>query len=126
MSSVTRQLQEKTFAPSLELSGDGEQLVVFGADRKIRVIRFRSGKLRRCYDESLAATQDLHKQAAEGSMFHLEAIDFGRRVAVERGLINDAEARDGRLGCCEWSTARPMPPHREKQGGVMVSRSTFG
>ena len=55
--------QEKTYAPSLEVSRDGEQLVVFAADKKIRVFRFRTVKLRRCYDESLAAIQEVHRQA---------------------------------------------------------------
>lgn len=84
--------KEKTFAPSLEISLDGTQFAAFGFDRKIRVFRFETGKLRRCYDESLAATQELHKQAAEGSMFHLEPIDFGRRVAIERGYLHDESA----------------------------------
>lgn len=69
--------------------------MTFAADKKIRVFRFTTGKLKRCYDESLAASQDLHRQAGEGSMFHLESIDFGRRVAVERGLLNDTEVRRG-------------------------------
>ena len=49
--------KEKVFALSLEVSIDGEQMVLYGSDKKIRVLRFRTGKLRRCYDESLAAAQ---------------------------------------------------------------------
>jgi peptidylprolyl isomerase domain and WD repeat-containing protein 1 len=45
--------RSKTRACSLELSADGEQMVCFCEDSTVRVWKFRSGKLRRTYDESV-------------------------------------------------------------------------
>jgi len=82
--------RSKTRACSLELSADGEQMVCFCEDSTVRVWRFRSGKLRRTYDESVEQVAAL--QAGEDPRFKLEAIDFGRRMATERELRKDAEA----------------------------------
>lgn len=56
----------------------------------MRVFRFQSGKLRRTYDESLTASNDL--QRGESELYNLEPIDFGRRMAGEKDLIADPEA----------------------------------
>ncbi|CAI9303586.1 unnamed protein product [Lactuca saligna] len=48
------------------------------------VILNRTGKLRRVYDESLENAQDL--QRSDVPLYRLEAIDFGRRMAVEREI----------------------------------------
>ena len=45
---------------------------------------FAKGKLRRVYDESLDAAQEL--QRGEAGLFKLEAIDFGRRVSIEKEI----------------------------------------
>ena len=58
--------------------------------RRVRVFKFQSGKLRRTYDESLAAANEL--QRGESEMYHLEAIDFGRRLAGEKELLADPQA----------------------------------
>lgn len=50
---------------------------------------FASGKLRRSYDESPEAAAELQRHG--GDALKLEPIDFGRRLAVERELIADAE-----------------------------------
>lgn len=44
-------------ALGLEVSADGEQLAVVAADWKVRVLRFRTGRLRCVLDESLEAAQ---------------------------------------------------------------------
>ncbi len=44
------------------------------------MFRFATGKLRRSYDESMEAAQDL--QRSGGDATKLDAIDFGRRLAV--------------------------------------------
>jgi len=80
----------KTQACSLELSADGEQIVCFCEDAAVRVWRFRSGKLRRTYDEAVEQAAAL--QGGESERFKLEAIDFGRRMATERELRKDPEA----------------------------------
>lgn len=83
-------------------------MALYCSDRRIRVLHFQTGKLRRVYDESLAvsmqslpysapvndhqgikhiltqAAQELQRSGAE--MFHLEDMDFGRRLAVEKEL----------------------------------------
>lgn len=51
----------KTHARSLEVSGDGSQFVALCADSRLRVFRFATGKLRRCYDESMEAAQELQR-----------------------------------------------------------------
>ena len=43
---------------------------------------FAKGKLRRVYDETLDAAQEL--QRGEAGLFKLEAIDFGRRISIEK------------------------------------------
>ncbi|CAI9105574.1 OLC1v1004522C1 [Oldenlandia corymbosa var. corymbosa] len=72
----------KTTASSIEVSADGLQFSVTSPDRRIRVFWFRTGKLRRVYDESLEVAQDL--QRSDAALYRLEAIDFGRRMAVEK------------------------------------------
>mmetsp|Transcript_7219 Transcript_7219/g.26559 ORF Transcript_7219/g.26559 Transcript_7219/m.26559 type:complete len:683 (-) Transcript_7219:1570-3618(-) len=68
----------------LEVSPDGEQFVTVTDDRRIRVFRFQSGKIRRQYDESLKAANQ--QQKSEQEIYRLEDIDFGRRMAIEREL----------------------------------------
>ncbi|GMF58391.1 unnamed protein product [Phytophthora fragariaefolia] len=77
----------KTYATSVDVSADGKSFVVTAKDCHIRVFRFATGKMRRKYDESLAVFEDAQ---ADGTI-HLDAIDFGRRAAVERELANSDE-----------------------------------
>lgn len=72
----------KTTVSAIEVSPDGNQFSVTSPDRMIRVFWFRTGKKRRVYDESLQVAQDL--QRSDSPLYHLEAIDFGRRMAVEK------------------------------------------
>lgn len=53
-------------------------------DIQVRVFRFLTGKLWRQYDESLQTYFDIQKD--ESSPYHLDDIDFGKRMAVEREL----------------------------------------
>jgi peptidylprolyl isomerase domain and WD repeat-containing protein 1 len=74
----------KTSVSAIEVSNDGGQFVVTSPDHRIRVFWFKTGKLRRVYDESLEVAQDL--QRSDVPLYHLEAIDFGRRMAVEKEI----------------------------------------
>ncbi|GLT63846.1 hypothetical protein SLA2020_363790 [Shorea laevis] len=74
----------KTTISAIEVSPDGKQFSITSPDRRIRVFWFRTGKLRRVYDESLEVAQDL--QRSDAPMYRLEAIDFGRRMAVEKEI----------------------------------------
>jgi hypothetical protein len=58
--------------------------------RRVRLFAFRTGKLKRTYDESPEAAAEV--QRSEAPLFHLEPIDFGRRMAVERELLGDPAA----------------------------------
>ncbi|KAK9734540.1 hypothetical protein RND81_04G146600 [Saponaria officinalis] len=74
----------KTAVSALEVSPDGKQFSVTSPDRRIRVFWYKTGKLRRVYDESLEVAQDL--QRSDAPMYRLDAIDFGRRMAVEKQI----------------------------------------
>lgn len=74
----------KTAISALEISPDGKQFVATSPDRRIRVFWFDTGKLRRTYDESLEVAQDL--QRSDAPLYRLDAIDFGRRMAVEKEI----------------------------------------
>ncbi|KAK1082892.1 Peptidyl-prolyl cis-trans isomerase cyp15, partial [Friedmanniomyces endolithicus] len=58
-------------------------------DRKDRVVDFASGKLHRTNDERSTIISEM-QQAGTLSSEPLEAVDFGRRIAVERELDNPA------------------------------------
>ncbi|KAL6276345.1 hypothetical protein ACE6H2_019946 [Prunus campanulata] len=77
-------LKCKTTVSSIEISPDGKQFSITSPDRRIRVFWFSTGKLRRVYDESLEVAQDL--QRSDVPLYQLEAIDFGRRMAVEKEI----------------------------------------
>lgn len=74
----------KTTVSSIEVSPDGKQFSITSPDRRIRIFWFKTGKLRRVYDESLEVAQDL--QRSDAPLYRLEAIDFGRRMAVEKEI----------------------------------------
>lgn len=78
----------KSVPSSLTISPTGHQFVMFSfPDRKVRVFDFPTAKLYRTYDESIATITEM-QQAGTLSSEPLEAIEFGRRIAVERELEN--------------------------------------
>lgn len=77
-------VKSKTTVSAIEISSDGNQFAITSPDRRIRVYWFKTGKVRRVYDESLEVAQDL--QRSDAPLYRLEAIDFGRRMAVEREI----------------------------------------
>jgi peptidylprolyl isomerase domain and WD repeat-containing protein 1 len=86
----------KTTAMSLDVSKDGTKFVLFGADRRIRILRYTTGKLIKTYDESLEASRELQKSGPEG--LRLDPIDFGRRVAMEKQLVKEVPHGGGGVG----------------------------
>eukprot|EP00656_Telonema_subtile_P016642 TRINITY_DN1880_c0_g1_i1.p1 TRINITY_DN1880_c0_g1~~TRINITY_DN1880_c0_g1_i1.p1 ORF type:complete len:626 (-),score=216.45 TRINITY_DN1880_c0_g1_i1:214-2091(-) len=73
----------------ITFSPDGSLFATHSPDLKVRVFRFETGKLYRMYDESTTQYQEAQKRSE--SMYKLDNIDFGRRMAVEReamGAIN--------------------------------------
>ena len=78
----------KSVPSSITISPTGKQFATVSfPDRKIRVFDFASGKLYRTYDESIATITEM-QQAGTLSSEPLEAVEFGRRMAVERELEN--------------------------------------
>ena len=70
---------------------------------------FVTGKLRRVYDETVDAAQEL--QRGDASMFKLEAIDFGRRISIEKEI--------------EGSDAAPLPNAVFDESGNFVIYATL-
>lgn len=74
------------------MSPAGDRFAIMSADRVVRVFAFESGKVVRVYDESLATYSAAQKDVA--NTHRLDAIDFGRRLAIERDI--DQDVRDGK------------------------------
>ncbi|RJE27162.1 Peptidyl-prolyl cis-trans isomerase [Aspergillus sclerotialis] len=79
--------KSKSTPVSLTISPSGHQFAAISfPDRQVRVFDFASGKLYRKYDESLGTITDM--QQAGTAIYHLDELEFGRRLAVERELEN--------------------------------------
>lgn len=86
--------KRKAVPSTLTFSPDYTQFVTTSScDRQVRVFQFLHGKLTRKYDESLVAAQEM--QQAETAIVHLDDVEFGRRLAVERELDSTALADMG-------------------------------
>eukprot|EP00398_MALV-I-01_sp_L67-1_P000791 gene791-61_t len=84
-------LKNKTYAQNLAVSPDGALFACNCEDGRVRVFRFATCKMFRGYDESL----EMYTTAQNDpnmSELHLDRIDFGRRMAVEKELIKSKEA----------------------------------
>jgi peptidylprolyl isomerase domain and WD repeat-containing protein 1 len=66
---------------NLCFSPDGELFVTMATDRKVRVFRFKTGKLYRVFDEGL----EIHKEQQQLNPV-ISHMEFGRRLAMERDL----------------------------------------
>ncbi|RMZ73875.1 peptidyl-prolyl cis-trans isomerase cyp15 [Pyrenophora seminiperda CCB06] len=77
--------KSKCVPSSLTMSPTGKQFTTFSfPDRKIRIFDFATGKLFRTYDESIETITAM--QQAGTAVQHLEDMEFGRRIGVEREL----------------------------------------
>ncbi|KAF2134124.1 peptidyl-prolyl cis-trans isomeras-like protein [Dothidotthia symphoricarpi CBS 119687] len=75
----------KCVPSSLTISPTGKQFSTFSfPDRKIRIFDFASAKLYRTYDESIETITAM--QQAGTAVQHLEDMEFGRRIGIERDL----------------------------------------
>ncbi|KAH9878329.1 hypothetical protein IAQ61_001600 [Plenodomus lingam] len=75
----------KCVPTSLTISPAGTQFATWSfPDRKIRVFDFATGKLYRTYDESIETITTM--QQAGTAVQHLEDMEFGRRIGIERDL----------------------------------------
>ncbi|RIA92413.1 peptidyl-prolyl cis-trans isomerase cyp15 [Glomus cerebriforme] len=81
----------KTSPTSMTFSPDYNQFVTTSiGDRQVRVFRFKTGKMIRKYDESLAVISEM--QQAGTTIYKLDDMEFGRRLAVERELEKTSQA----------------------------------
>jgi len=77
----------KSVPTSITISPTGQHIATFSfPDRQVRIFDFRTGKLYRTYDESLATITTM--QQAGTALQKLEEVEFGRRLAIERELEN--------------------------------------
>lgn len=75
----------KCVPSSITISPTGKQFSTFSfPDRKIRIFDFATGKLYRTYDESIETISSMHQ--AGTAVQHLEDMEFGRRIGIEREL----------------------------------------
>ena len=82
--------KKKTRPMSLAFSADGTQFVCMGEDKNVRVFNFQTGKLRVQYDEGPAVSQRVQQQDDE--RYHLDPMEFGRRMAVEQSIDQPGNA----------------------------------
>uniref|UniRef100_A0A7S4NGL0 peptidylprolyl isomerase n=2 Tax=Guillardia theta TaxID=55529 RepID=A0A7S4NGL0_GUITH len=81
----------RSFAYSLDLSPDGDLVAAMCSDKQVRIWRCLTGKLFKKIDESLSA---LSSSQAEGGNMALDALDFGRRMAVEKEMESNKSNDD--------------------------------
>ncbi|CAG8579835.1 474_t:CDS:10 [Paraglomus brasilianum] len=74
----------KSVPHTLTFSPDYTQFVTMSSDRQVRIFKFLTGKMIRKYDESLAVISEM--QQAGTTIYSLDDMEFGRRLAVEKEL----------------------------------------
>lgn len=80
-------VKQKTRPVALCFSPDGENFATYGADRKVRLFRFATGKLTRVFDESLQHYADMQQEKKA-----LPQMEYNRRVAMEKEVIHLTKA----------------------------------
>ncbi|PWN52988.1 peptidyl-prolyl cis-trans isomerase cyp15 [Violaceomyces palustris] len=86
--------KSKATPNSINFSPDNTHFVTTStSDRQVRIFHFASGKLKKKYDESLRAVQEM--QQAGTTIYKLDDMEFGRRLAVERELDNSVKDGPG-------------------------------
>jgi peptidylprolyl isomerase domain and WD repeat-containing protein 1 len=71
----------KTLPTGLAFSPNGQLMATLSKDRKVRVLRFATGKIVKVFDESLAHYSEMHQMKPQ-----ISNMEFGRRLATERDL----------------------------------------
>ena len=95
---------------SVSFSHSGALFATTSSDRLIRIFRFSTGRIVKQYDEGLAVVNE--RQMSSNPVFHLDSIDYGRRMAVERSY--DKELRVQSVGAADTTAAQltalgPLP-----------------
>ncbi|KEG02778.1 peptidyl-prolyl cis-trans isomerase, putative [Plasmodium vinckei vinckei] len=86
----------KTYALCINISSDGEFMVIFSENYFIRIYKFKTMKLYRVYDEStemyLTAQNDPLKKN-----LHIDSLDFGKRLFIEKEIKKHIKNQNMRL-----------------------------
>lgn len=87
---------------SCEFSDDGSLLAFHSTDMQIRVFKFVSCKRIAQFDESVSMYENRMKDDSsefKSRFFDVDTIDFGRRISIEKNLIEMLRADPFRLKC---------------------------
>ncbi|KAI0225069.1 Peptidyl-prolyl cis-trans isomerase cyp15, partial [Massospora cicadina] len=84
--------KSKAYPASMTFSPNGQLMAFtsFTSDRMVRVFRVKTGRMIRKYDEGLDVYNEI--QQAGSDMYKLDAMEFGRRLAVEREWVASPQA----------------------------------
>lgn len=82
--------QSKCIPKSIDISPDGKLWASMGSDMHVRVFKFESGKIYKKLDESVENYKAM--QTNPESTFKIDAVDFGRRLAIELQLAQAESA----------------------------------
>ncbi|CAD2094848.1 peptidyl-prolyl cis-trans isomerase, putative [Plasmodium vinckei lentum] len=86
----------KTYALCINISSDGEFMVIFSENYFIRIYKFKTMKLYRVYDEStemyLTAQNDPLKKN-----LHIDSLDFGKRLFIEKEIKKHIKSQNMKL-----------------------------
>ena len=74
--------QKQTHAVSMAVTPSGSHYAVYGADLRVRLFVHETGHLLCTYDERLKVYDEQHNMKP----YHLDAMEYGRRAALERDL----------------------------------------
>jgi len=116
--------KNKAFPTSIAVTPQGNTFAVFGSDRVIRLFDFRSGKITRKYDESIAAYTNVTSGGVGGGappcglsggggsleLLRENTADLGRRVAVENQLNEQLRDVKGSMAIAISSTDMQTVP----------------
>ena len=82
----------KTKAVSLDCSQDGNYFLIRAANQNLYLFAFRTGKLKRVYDETLEAVLEVQRSAEKDQQ--LDSLDLSYRVNVEKELLQAGEPQN--------------------------------
>jgi peptidylprolyl isomerase domain and WD repeat-containing protein 1 len=79
-------VNKKCVPLSLDISPDGKRFSTMGSDRIVRIFKVRTGKMVRRFDERLRGYDKRQAQTEPAHEDHLDSIDFGLRMSVEKKM----------------------------------------
>ena len=77
--------RDQVQATSLEISHDGSMFSIMGANKRVYIYKFVTGKHHRVYDETLDQFVELQRNGTDDK-YKLDELDFGKRIATEKEM----------------------------------------